>query len=95
MPRSNIDDDTTINNYYRWNSVSNDDNILCFDWSNEGNNCPESKIINNLATFRQGEDPQVECCIDIMDQTGPINLYIEGTGDALPINGVEPTQIDP
>ena len=95
MPRSNIDDDTTINNYYRWNSVSNDNNILCFDWSNEGNNCPESKIINNLATFRQGEEPQVECCIDIMEQTGPINLYIEGTGEALPISGVEPTQIDP
>ena len=102
VPRSNIDEINTpnvnISNYYRWNSVSDGENLLCSEWNISGNTCPPSKTINNLATYRNSQDPITECCIDVMDQTDSINIYVSGdvgVGGANVINGVTPTQVYP
>jgi len=99
IPRSNIDEintpTTNINNYYRWNSVSYGDNLLCSEWNAEPNTCSSSKVINNLATYRTNQDPLEQCCIDVMDQSGPISLYARGEGSPQAISGVNPTTVNP
>jgi hypothetical protein len=97
IPRSNIDDDVTINNYYRWSSVSSNGNNLCSDWITT-NTCPNSKIINNNASYRNNETPEIECCMDSISTSGPINLYVTGelVAGSTPnlIVGVTPTLVD-
>ena len=90
IPRSNIDEintpDTTISNYYRWNSTANEGNLLCTDWiANPSNTCDSSQTVNHYATYESTDDPSNECCIEVNDDpNSQTSLFITGDliGDA-------------